>query len=243
MFRRRAPQGEALYALSPAERLDAARRLDPKAGRRLQAAVTDWPPLSPAAANAWLLLVTTKPPQWRDPLLEFPEAPLALGEPHPGFLYPDPIDFWVEVRRWTAVVAGTRQPPLAATDAVAVSGLLHLGDDLDRLTMAVATVRPQVVLFLDEPAWSAAALPGDNDPFGGWWRGTRPRTIAPHTPWSRDRPEVLQFFRFRPMRGANDRSPRPETTGDNRASSLKLARPSRTGLLRARPRRRLPHHG
>ena len=59
-----------------------------------------WPPLSPGACNAWLLLVTTKPPQWGDDLVPFPEAPLTLGEPHEGFLYPDPIGFWDEVRRW-----------------------------------------------------------------------------------------------------------------------------------------------
>ena len=158
MFRRRASQGDALYALSPAERLDAARRLDAKAVRRVQAGATDWPALSPAAANAWLLLVTTKPPQWRDPLLEFPEGPLALGEPHPGFLYPDPIRFWVEVRRWATRVIGTRQPALATTDAVAVSGLLHVGDEPDRVAMAIAAVRPHVVLFLDESAWAGSGF-------------------------------------------------------------------------------------
>lgn len=156
MLRRREkrPTDDELYGPDPAGRLDAARRLDPKAIRRTQAAVTDWPDLSPAAANAWLLFVTTKPPQWRDPLLDFPEAPLTLGEPHPGFLYPDPIGFWTEVRRWAAVA----MRPLAPTDAVAVSGFVHLGDELERLDRAIATVRPRVVLFLDEPAWAAAAL-------------------------------------------------------------------------------------
>lgn len=158
MFRRRAPRQDALYSTTPAERLDAARRLDPKGARRLQVAVTDWPAFSPASVNAWILLVTTKPPHWRDPLLEFPDVPLTLGEPHPGFLYPDPIGFWTEVRRWATAVVGTRAAALDTSDAVAVSGLVHIGDDPGRLATAMSAVRPHVVLFLDEPAWTAAAL-------------------------------------------------------------------------------------
>jgi hypothetical protein len=158
VFRRRANPDDALYAGGPADRLDAARRLDAKAVRRVQAAVDDWPALSPSAANAWLLFVTTKPPQWRDPLLEFPEGPLTLGEPHPGFLYPDPIGFWGEVRRWAGALARTRAPGIGTTDAVAVSGLVHVGDQPARVAMAMAVVRAEVVVFLDESAWAAAAL-------------------------------------------------------------------------------------
>src|SRR5205814_8705280 len=55
---------------------------------------------SPGALNAWLLLVTTKPPSWKDRLLVFPESPLSLGAPHEGFFYPDPLGFWAEVRHW-----------------------------------------------------------------------------------------------------------------------------------------------
>lgn len=159
MLRRRSrPSPDALWSADPAERLAAAQQLgrDAKAARRVAPQPDGWPPLSPAARNAWLLLVTTKPPQWRDPLLEFPEAPLTLGEPHPGFLYPDPIGFWTEVRRWTHAVAGVRR--LAPTDAVAVSGLVHLGDEPARLALAVRTLQPRVVLFLDEAAWTVAAL-------------------------------------------------------------------------------------
>lgn len=148
------PADADLFAAGPAERLDAAQRLGPKAVKKRQDAISGWPGLSPAAANAWLLFVTTKPPQWRDPLLDFPEGPLTFGEPHPGFLYPDPIGFWTEVRRWAAVVVGSLPP----TDAVAVSGLVHVGHETDRLAYAMATLRPHVVVFLDEAAWAAAEL-------------------------------------------------------------------------------------
>lgn len=153
---RRRTSNDLLWAADPGVRLDAARQVDARSARKQAPAPADWPPLSPGARNAWLLLVTTKPPQWRDPLLEFPEGPLTLGEPHPGFLYPDPIGFWAEVRRWCAMVmARYRLPP---TDAVAVSALVHLGDDPARLAQAVAVLRPRVVLILDEAAWAVAGL-------------------------------------------------------------------------------------
>jgi len=115
-----------------------------------------WPPTSPGALNAWLLLVTTKPPDWRDPLAPFSHEPLTLGDPHPGFFYPDPIDFWREVRRWAAAIVGAVDHELDVPSALAVSALVHLGDQPDRLATAMATCRPAVVLFLDEPAWTAA---------------------------------------------------------------------------------------
>jgi hypothetical protein len=189
--RRRSRTEDALWSTDPSERLDAARLLDPKAARKRAPQPTDWPPLSPAARNAWLLLVTTKPPQWRDPLLEFPEAPLTLGEPHPGFLYPDPIGFWTEVRRWTTKVA----KGMAPTDAVAVSGLVHVGDEPQRLTQATAILRPHVVLFLDEAAWAAAHLDTERqqahhvpDPhrpgqvYQGLWARTHDGTIVGKAP-------------------------------------------------------------
>ena len=61
----------------------------------------DWPPYSPGSVNAWLLLVTTKPPSWQDDLVRWEEQPLTLGKAHEGFFYPDPLAFWAEVRKWT----------------------------------------------------------------------------------------------------------------------------------------------
>jgi hypothetical protein len=157
-LRRAAAPPADLYAPYPAARLAAASALSPKALGRLQVGAAGWPALSPAAINAWLLFVTTKPPQWRDPLLAFPEAPLTAGHPHEGFLYPDPIGFWGEVRRWATVIARTRHPAWTVTEALSVSGFVHLGDDPSRLALARAVCRPSVVLFLDEPAWQTAGL-------------------------------------------------------------------------------------
>lgn len=155
MIRRGARREGSLFDASPAARLGAARALPPREVARLTT-VAGWPPLSPGARNAWLLLVTTKPPQWTDPLVPFPEEPLRLGEPHPGFLYPDPIGFWSEVRRWCAAVLATREAGWATPEAVSVSALVHLGDDVGRLTTAIGVTRPGVVLFLDEPAWQSS---------------------------------------------------------------------------------------
>jgi hypothetical protein len=152
---RNAPTDD-LHGRDPAARLAAARALKAKAVAKLQPA--GWPPLSPGAVNAWLLLVTTKPPQWRDPLLAFPEAPLTAGHPHEGFLYPDPVGFWAEVRRWATTVARTRRPGWTVTEALSVSALVHLGDEPARLALARAACRPAVVLVLDEPAWRAAGF-------------------------------------------------------------------------------------
>jgi hypothetical protein len=145
-----------LHASSPAERLAAARRLSPRAIAKIRKPLGAWPLTSPGALNAWLLLVTTKSPDWRDPLLAFPEHELTLGEPHEGFFYPDPIGFWTEVRRWMTEVVKQADPSLEAPDALAVSALVHLGNEPDRLAAAMAVCRPAVVLFLDEPAWSSA---------------------------------------------------------------------------------------
>ena len=160
MVRRRAADG--LYDDGPAARREAAHALRPREIDRLQRAAAGWPPLSPGVLNAWLMLVTTKPPGWRDPLLAWPELPLAAGTVHEGFLYPDPIGFWAEVRRWATTVVRTRVKAWTVTEALEVSALVHLGSDADtassRLALARATCRPHVILFLDEQSWAAAAL-------------------------------------------------------------------------------------
>lgn len=157
MLRRSVRVPAELFAATPIERLEAARALPERRAASLRV-VRGWPPLSPGARNAWLLLVTTKPPRWADPLVPFPEAPLTFGEPHPGFLYPDPIGFWAEVRRWCSAVIGTRVAGWETTEAVAVSALVHLADDPARLAIAIDATRPAVALFLDEPSWQASGF-------------------------------------------------------------------------------------
>src|SRR3954471_946285 len=138
-----------LFASTPRARLAAARSLSPRAARKLVSRVAGWPPNSPGALNAYLLLVTTKPPTWRDNLVEWKERPLTLGHPHEGFLYPDPLGFWAEVRRWTAELLCDHgpdgDPTFTPPEAMAVSTLVHVGDTRDALTLAVATCRPRMV--------------------------------------------------------------------------------------------------
>ena len=163
-------------------------------------AAAQWPADSPGAANAWILLVTTKPPTWRDPYVLWRDAPPTVGEPHEGFFYPDPLGFWAEVRHWATVATG-----LPTSDALSVAALLHGGGRLD---WAVTLMRPRVVLFLDEPAWQSAQLDISGrpiswhipDPFRtgqvyeGWWArtvdgrlaGKAPQHPAAHNLYRRD---------------------------------------------------------
>jgi hypothetical protein len=161
-----------LYADDPATRLDAATRVHARQRKTLLKRAAGWPPLSPGALNAWLLLVTTKAPVWRDPLVTWSEQPPTLGDAHPGFFYPDPLGFWAEVRRWATVVVN-----LGMAESLSVTSLLH-GASLD---WALGVMHPRVVLFLDEPAWQATGWDVDAqthhiaDPYRsgkvyeGWW--------------------------------------------------------------------------
>lgn len=183
-----------LYAPDPSTRLAAARGLSPRARRRLVRHAPDWPTLSPGALNAWLLLVTTKPPHWREPLLPWPEEPLSLGEPHPGFLYPDPIGFWAEVRRWSIAVFTRVEPTWRTAEALALTTLVHCGEDASVVELAQRTCRPRVVLYLDEQA--AAGAPADlpkqeaeiPDPhrggqaYAGWWATLADGTVLGKAP-------------------------------------------------------------
>jgi len=150
--------GARLFHPDPAVRLEAAVRMGPRARRAQLARAGGWPEHSPGAVNAWLLLVTTKPPTWREPLLVWPEEPPTLGRAHPGFFYPDPLGFWAEVRRWAAVLVGARQPGWGAQEALAVTTLVHVGAEPARFGAMVALASPRVVLFLDEAAWAASGL-------------------------------------------------------------------------------------
>lgn len=160
-----AQHADELYASAAAVRLAAARALSPRAAAKLTRGATGWPDNSPGAINAWLLFVTTKPPSWRDPLLEWRELPLTVGRPHEGFLYPDPIGFWAEVRRWAVETMRVVEPSWDVSEALSVAALIHIGADVHALTTAMRTCRPAVVLFLDEPAWRAAEWTVDQRPF------------------------------------------------------------------------------
>ncbi len=117
-----------------------------------------WPPNSPASINAWLLLVTTKPPTWRDNLVLWEDHPPSLGRANEGFYYPDPLGFWAEIRRWSLELFLPLNPTWGPPDALALTTLLHLGDDADRFTRAIDLSQPQMILFLDEPSWELSGL-------------------------------------------------------------------------------------
>lgn len=128
------------------------------ARRSMRRQVGAWPASSPGTVNAWLLLVTTKPPTWRDPLVLWPEDSPTMGEPPHGFFYPDPLGFWTEVRRWATVLVRRHWPGCSTSDAISVTTLLHVGTDNERLGWARSLMQPRVLLFLDEPSWQASGL-------------------------------------------------------------------------------------
>jgi hypothetical protein len=154
----------ALYSQDPAERRDAAQKLGRFARSRLLKRAADWPENSPGAVNAWLLLVTTKPPTWRDNLVLWPDRPPTLGDPHEGFFYPDPLGFWTEIRRWATVLLRLRERDWGTAEALSVTSLLHIGEDRERLAWGLRLMLPRVVLFLDGPAWEVADMEVREEP-------------------------------------------------------------------------------
>jgi hypothetical protein len=178
----------------PATRLRAARALSRRARRRLLADVPRWPDHSPGARNAWLLLVTTKPPTWADALHPWPDGPLTLGELHDGFAYPDPIGFWAEVRRWSIELFRARQPAWSTAESLALTALVHVGGDAGHLRTARDLCRPRMVVFLDDPAWQASgldvpatplAIPDPHRPgqqYVGWWGTTADGVVVGKAP-------------------------------------------------------------
>jgi hypothetical protein len=200
----------ALYADEPAARLAASARLKPRDRRKLLARPNgDWPADSPGAVNAWLLLVTTKPPTWRDPYVMWRDAPPTLGEPHEGFFYPDPLGFWAEIRHWAEATTGLVNP-----DALSVSAVLHGSGSID---WALALMRPRVVLFLDEPAWQASgiALATERDArhipdpyragqlYEGWWAEATDGRVIGKAP---QHPAAHKLYRRQDMDGFLSRS-------------------------------------
>ena len=161
--------------------------------------------------------MTTKPPTWRDNLAEWKERPLTLGHPHEGFLYPDPLGFWTEVRRWVAdLLCRDGDSTFTGSEALAVSALVHVGDAPGALGLAMATCHPAVVLFLDEPAWQASGwtvepqrphhVPDphrDGQVYQGFWGHMRDGVptfdcIVGKAP---QHPSMHRFYRAEDMRG------------------------------------------
>lgn len=124
----------------------ARRRLDKLRGR--------WPDHSPGSVNAWLLMVTSKAPTWRDPLVVWPDDPPTVGAAHAGLFYPDPLGFWAETRRWAQLLVRQAWPDAAMAGALAVTTVLHGSD----IRWARKTMRPAVILFLDEAAWAESGM-------------------------------------------------------------------------------------
>ena len=147
-----------LFSARADERLDAARAQSKRARAALTAGAGEWPPNSPGSLNAWLLLVTTKPPVWRDPVLTWHDRPLALGEANESFFYPDPLGFWSEIRKWSQELFRLRYPTWGLGESLALTTLLHVGEDPGRFRTAVDLFSPRVILFLDEPSWLASGL-------------------------------------------------------------------------------------
>ncbi len=209
---------EPLFAGEPAARLQAARALPRRARRRLGDPIEGWPATSPGARNAWLLLVTTKEPSWRDPLLAWPEGPLTLGELHPGFLYPDPIGFWTEVRRWSIELFRRDQPRWSTAECLALTTLVHVGDDPGHLALATETCRPRLIVFLDEPAWEAAdldvavtplAVPDPHRPgqvYEGWWGTCGDGRVVGKSP---QHPTMHRLYRGEDLTDWLHRAPKP----------------------------------
>lgn len=199
----------ALFSPNPRDRLAAARRQRGRHISRMLREIHEWPTNSPGALNAWLLLVTTKQPAWRDPLLKWKEQPLTLGSMHEGFLYPDPLGFWAEVRGWARELLRTREPGWDASEALAVTALVHLGESLGSLDVATDTCHPAAVLFLDEAAWNACgwsvrSIPHHiSDPhrtgqvYQGFWGVRADGLIVGKAP---QHPSAHRFYRREDMR-------------------------------------------
>jgi hypothetical protein len=201
---------DPLFSPDPDERLRRASRVGRRARRALERRAVDWPPNSPGSINAWLLLVTTKPPTWRDPLVRWDDRPPTLGHPHEGFFYPDPLGFWAEVRRWALELFRVRRPDWGLPEALSLTTLLHLGGEADRLHHAIELSSPQTILFLDEPSWEASGLDVRQIPhhiadphrqgkvYEGFWGHTSDGRVVGKSP---QHPTTHNLYREEDMRG------------------------------------------
>lgn len=60
------------------------------------------------------------------------------------------------MRRWSVALLRRAEPGWDASEALALTALVHLGGAGGALSVAMAACRPAVVLFLDEPAWTGS---------------------------------------------------------------------------------------
>jgi hypothetical protein len=211
-----------MYASEPAERLAAARAVRGRAKKKLLARAQSWPPDSPGSCNAWLLFVTTKPPSWRDPLHPWVERPLTLGEPHEGFLYPDPIGFWDEIRRWALELFRLHDATWSTAESLSLTTLVHVGTDAGQLGAARELCDPRMIVFLDEPAWQIASQSASIDvataPFAvpdphragqvyeGWWGTTASGLVVGKSP---QHPTMHRLYRAEDLTAWLRAAPRP----------------------------------
>jgi hypothetical protein len=204
-----------IYSHEPAQRLRAGQDAGKRARRHLLQ-VDGWPPESPGAVNAWLLLVTTNPPAWRDPLVLWRDLPPTLAEPHEGFFYPDPLGFWAEVRRWTSVLFGMVEPDWGLAESLSLTTLLHTAGDAGRLSWAQALMQPRLVLFLDEPSWRSADMSVREHPhhipdphragqvYEGFWASNGDGTVVGKAP---QHPATHRLYRAADMDAFLSRAP------------------------------------
>ena len=199
-----------LFSADPDERLRRAAKVGRRARRALERRAANWPPNSPAAINAWLLLVTNKPPTWRDPFVRWDDRPPTLGHAHEGFFYPDPLGFWAEVRRWALELFRVRRPDWGLPEALSLTTLLHLGGVSEHLQQAIELSSPQTILFLDEPSWEASGLEVRQIPhhiadphrrgkvYEGFWGHTADGRVVGKSP---QHPTTHHLYREEDMRG------------------------------------------
>jgi hypothetical protein len=138
----------------------------------------------------------------------WPDQPPTLGDPHEGFFYPDPLGFWAEVRRWATVLTRLARPDWATPDALAVTTLLHVGNDHARLPWARELMQPAVIVFLDEPSWLASGLDVRQQPhyvpdphrpqqvYEGFWGVTDEGTVVGKSP---QHPTTHRLYRAEDM--------------------------------------------
>jgi hypothetical protein len=207
-----------LFSINPERRLTEARSLNGRGRKAALRAVEGWPTHSPGAANAWLLLVTGKPPTWRDPLMSWVEEPPTLGEPHHGFFYPDPHGFWSEVRRWIGVLVRRSAPALSLTEALSVAALVHSGEEPGWIAWALDRCQPVMTLFLDESSREAGGVaPGEElfsipDPhragtvYEGWWAAAPGGRVVGKSP---QHPASRNFYRADDMDAFLEAAPIP----------------------------------
>src|SRR5207302_5530906 len=133
------------------------------------------------------------------------------GEAHEGFFYPDPLGFWVEVRRWVTELLRPYQPTWTAPDMLAVSTLVHVAAEPDRFKQAADLSEPRMIVFLDEPSLATSCL-GDvkreshfiTDPhrpgqvYEGFWGRTAAGVVVGKSP---QHPATHNLYRAEDMLG------------------------------------------